>query len=43
MDNLYLAGKPLLLVGDMLVNFEDSMPKTSKNSVKKVLWVGIST
>ena len=26
MDNLYLARKPLLLVGDMLVNFGDILP-----------------
>ena len=28
MHNLYLAGKPPLLVGDVLVNFEDILPET---------------
>ena len=32
MDNLYLAGKTPLLVGDMLVNFWDILSETSKSS-----------
>ena len=32
MDNLYLAGKTPLLAGDMLVNFGDILPKTSKSN-----------
>ena len=32
MDNLYLAGKTPLLAGDMLVNFGDTLPETSKSS-----------
>ena len=31
-DKLYLAGKKPLLVRDMLVNFEDILPETSKSS-----------
>ena len=32
LDNLSLAGKTPLLVGDMLVNFWDILPETSKSS-----------
>ena len=32
MGNQYLAGKPLLLIGDILVNFGDVLPETSKSS-----------
>ena len=32
MDNLYLAKKTPVLVGDMLVNFGDILPETSKSS-----------
>ena len=32
MDNLYLAGKTPLLIGDMLVNFGNILPDTSKSS-----------
>ena len=32
MDNLYLAGKTHLLVGDMLVNFGNILPETNKSS-----------
>ena len=32
MDNLYLAGKTPLLVGDMLVNFGDILPEIIKSS-----------
>ena len=31
MDDLYLAGKTPLLVGDMLVNFGEILPGTSKS------------
>ena len=32
MDNLYLAGKTLFLVGDMLVNIGDILSETSRSS-----------
>ena len=32
MDNLYLAGETPLLVRDMLINFGDILPETSKSS-----------
>ena len=32
LDNLYLTGKPPLLVGDMMANFGDILPETSKSS-----------
>ena len=41
MDNLYLVGKIPLLVGDMLVNFEDMLPETK--AVHAGIWVGIPT
>ena len=31
-DSLYLAGKTPLLIGDMLINFWDMLPETSKSS-----------
>ena len=37
MDNPYLAGKPPLLVGDMLVNFGDVLPEKKA----KVVYAGI--
>ena len=36
-NNLYSAGKPPLLVGDMLVNFGDILPQTSKSSACRVM------
>ena len=33
LDNLYLEGKTLLLVRDMLFNFGDILPETNKSSV----------
>ena len=41
-DNLYLAGKAPLLVGDMLINFRDILPETSKSSAYLDM-VGIPT
>ena len=41
MDNLYLTGKPPLLIGDMLVNVGDILLETSKSSAG--IWMGIST
>ena len=32
LDNLYLAGKAPLLVREMLANFDDILPETSKSS-----------
>ena len=50
MDNLYLAGKTPLLVGDMLVNFRDIMKKTSESSAfwymggnSHLIWLSINS
>ena len=42
MDNLYLAGNPLLLVGDMIVISGISCRKQT-NALYAGIWVGIST
>ena len=42
LDNLYLAGKAPLLVGDMLGTFGDILTETGK-AVHSWIWVGIPT
>ena len=42
LDNLYLAGKTPLLVGDMLVSFREILQKQAK-VVHAGVWVGIPT